>query len=72
MNMHTRPWEAWKIKETLADEDVLPGWGKLEDRGPRWEASTAAGYLQAGADIITLAHPGTIEVTREMINKMMG
>jgi acetyl-CoA decarbonylase/synthase complex subunit delta len=64
-------WEAWKIKETLMDEDILPGWGKLEDRGPRWEAASAAGYLQAGADIITLAHPGTIEVTREMINKMM-
>ena len=50
-------WETWKVKEALADEDVLPGWGRLEQRGPRWEATAAAGYIQAGADILTLAHP---------------
>ena len=64
-------WEAWKVKEALADEDVLPGWGKLEKRGPLWEATSAAGYLQAGADIVTLAHPEAIALTRETIQKMM-
>lgn len=64
-------WEVWKVKEALADEDVLPGWGKLTDRAPRWEASTAAGYLQAGADIVTLAHPDSIAVTRELIDELM-
>ena len=64
-------WEAWKVKEALADEDVLPGWGKLKDRGPRWEATTAAGYLQAGADIVTLAHPDSIAVARETIAELM-
>jgi len=64
-------WEVWKIKEAIADEDVLPGWGALEKRGPNWEAATAAGYLQAGADILTLAHPESIRVTRDMINRMM-
>lgn len=63
-------WEVWKVKEALADEDVLPGWGKLAERGPRWEASTAAGYIQAGADILTLAHPDAIEATRELIGSM--
>ncbi len=63
-------WEAWKIKETLADEDILPGWGKLKERGPRWEAASAAGYIQAGADIVTLAHPDAITVTRELIQDM--
>jgi len=57
-------WEAWKVKEALADEDVLPGWGKLKERGPRWEAATAAGYLQA--------HPDAIKVTRESIGELMG
>ena len=64
-------WEGWRVKEALADEDVLPGWGKLEKRGPLWEASTAAGYLQAGADIVTLAHPEAIAVTRETIDELM-
>jgi len=64
-------WEVWKIKEALADEDILPGWGKLEKRGPLWEATTAAGYLQAGADILTLAHPKSIAITRETIDELM-
>jgi len=64
-------WEVWKIKETLADEDVLPGWGKLEKRGPQWEAATAAGYIQAGADILTLAHPEAIRATREAIDELV-
>lgn len=64
-------WEAWKVKEAIADEDVLPGWGALKDRGPRWEAATAAGYLQAGADIVTLAHPDAIKATKELIEEMV-
>ncbi|MFH1730972.1 MAG: acetyl-CoA decarbonylase/synthase complex subunit delta [Planctomycetota bacterium] len=64
-------WEVWKVKEATADEDVLPGWGKLEERGPRWEATTAAGYLQAGADILALAHPGAVAITRETIDELM-
>jgi acetyl-CoA decarbonylase/synthase, CODH/ACS complex subunit delta len=64
-------WEVWKIKEAIADEDVLPGWGKLSERGPRWEATTAAGYLQAGADILVGAHPEAIKATRDLIDKMM-
>jgi acetyl-CoA decarbonylase/synthase complex subunit delta len=63
-------WEVWKVKEALADEDQLPGWGKLAERGPRWEAATAAGYLQAGADLITLAHPDAIKITLETIEEM--
>lgn len=64
-------WEAWKVKEALQDEDLLPGWGKLEMRGPLWEATSAAGYLQAGADILTLAHPMSIAILRETIDKLM-
>jgi len=64
-------WETWKVKEALADDDVLPGWGKLERRGPAWEASAAADYIQAGADIVTLAHPESIAITRETISELM-
>jgi acetyl-CoA decarbonylase/synthase complex subunit delta len=64
-------WEVWKVKEAIADQDQLPGWGSLADRGPRWEATTAAGYLQAGADLLTLAHPDAIAITKETIEEMM-
>jgi acetyl-CoA decarbonylase/synthase complex subunit delta len=64
-------WESWKVKEALADEDILPGWGKLEKRGPRWEAVAAANYIQAGADILVLAHPEAITITRETIDQLM-
>ena len=64
-------WESWKVKESVADEDVLPGWGKLSERGPRWEAASAAGYLQAGADILVLAHPEAIKAAQGAIEKMM-
>lgn len=63
-------WEVWKVKEALAGEDVLPGWGELGQRGAGWEAATAASYLEAGADIITLAHPDSIAATREIIAGM--
>ncbi len=64
-------WEVWKVKEAIAGEDQLPGWGKAEARGPLWEATTAAGYLQAGADILTLAHPKAIAITRDIISELM-
>jgi len=64
-------WEAWKVKEATQDEDILTGWGKLQFRGPMWETTSAAGYLQAGADIITLAHPQSIAITRETIDELM-
>ncbi len=57
--------EVWRVKEALADEDALPGWGALKKRGPLWEASCAAVYLQAGADIVIMAHPEAIGLVRE-------
>jgi acetyl-CoA decarbonylase/synthase complex subunit delta len=64
-------WETWKVKEACADDDILPGWGKSAQRGPRWEAATAAGYIQAGADIVTLAHPEAIAITKQTISELM-
>jgi acetyl-CoA decarbonylase/synthase complex subunit delta len=64
-------WEAWKVKEAIQDEDILPGWGKLSIRGPLWETTAAAGYLQAGADIVTLAHPQSVALIREAIDELM-
>ena len=62
--------EVWRIKEANADEDILPGWGKLERRGPMWEAACAGNYLQAGADLLIMAHPEAIALTRSAIEDM--
>ena len=63
--------EVWRIKEATVDEDVLPGWSKLEKRGPSWEAACAGGYLQAGADILILAHPQAIASAKETIAQLI-
>jgi len=62
--------ETYRVKEATSEEDALPGWGKLEKRGPMWEAMCAGGYLQAGADILILAHPQAITGTQESIVKL--
>ena len=64
-------WDVWMVKEAIQDEDLLPGWGALSARGPGWEATTATGYIQAGADIITLAHPDSIAAIRRYIDELM-
>jgi acetyl-CoA decarbonylase/synthase, CODH/ACS complex subunit delta len=59
--------EVWRIKEATVDDDILQGWGKLKDRGPAWEATCAGAYLQAGADIIVMAHPSAIKSVQAII-----
>lgn len=53
--------EVWRTKEATAGEDILEGWGDVTKRGPMWEAVCAQGYLQAGADILIMAHPEAIK-----------
>ena len=62
--------EVYRIKEAVVDEDVLPGWGALSKRGPMWEAACASGYIQAGADIVILAHPTAITSVKKLINNL--
>ena len=63
--------EVWRIKEAVVDDDILPGWGKLEKRGPAWEATCAAVYLQAGADILVMAHPEAIKNIQTTIERLL-
>ena len=62
--------ETYRVKEAVADDDILPGWGKLAKRGPMWEAMCAGGYLQAGADILIMSHPQAISTIQESIEKL--
>jgi acetyl-CoA decarbonylase/synthase complex subunit delta len=59
--------ETYRVKEAIADEDILPGWGKVDKRGTLWEAVCAGVYMQAGADILVLAHPDSIKTIQDTI-----
>ncbi len=63
--------ETYRVKEAVADDDILPGWGKLARRGPMWEAACAEGYLQAGADILIMAHPDAVKSIQNTISRLM-
>lgn len=63
--------EVWKAKEAKAPESEMPAWGKAKERGIVWEATTAIGFLLAGADILVMYHPQSVELTRNYINQMM-
>jgi acetyl-CoA decarbonylase/synthase complex subunit delta len=62
--------EVYRVKEAVSDEDALPGWGPLEKRGPMWEAVCAGNYLQAGADILIMAHPVAIKNIQHAMSRL--
>ena len=63
--------EVWRVKEAVSDEDILPGWGTVQKRGPLWEATCANIYLQAGADILVMAHPDAIKTVQNTIETLI-
>ena len=62
--------ETYRVKEAVADEEALPGWGDPHKRGTLWEAVCAGNYIQAGADILILAHPTAIKTIKTQIEKL--
>ena len=62
--------ETYRVKEAVADEEALPGWGSPDKRGQMWEAVCASDYLQAGADILVMAHPVAINTIQKTIKKL--
>ncbi|HDZ77296.1 MAG TPA: acetyl-CoA decarbonylase/synthase complex subunit delta [Candidatus Omnitrophica bacterium] len=63
--------EAWRAKEAKASASEFPEWGKELERGILWEAVTASAFLQAGADILIMRHPKSIEIVKENINQLL-
>ena len=64
-------YEAWRAKESKAPESEQPQWGPETERGPMWEAMTALGSLQSGADILVMRHPRAVASVRETIDRLM-
>ncbi|MBI4301475.1 MAG: acetyl-CoA decarbonylase/synthase complex subunit delta [Chloroflexi bacterium] len=64
--------EAWRQKEAKVAEGVPEAWGDNQLRGLIWEELTASSLIMAGADIVVLRHPRSVEVMRATIDKLMG
>ena len=60
--------EAWKSKEAKS-ANVQPEFGDHYKRAIIWECMTASSILAAGADIVVLHHPESINYVRKFINK---
>jgi acetyl-CoA decarbonylase/synthase complex subunit delta len=64
-------YEAWKAKEAKALQEEFPDWGGQLERGIIWEALTSTAFLQAGADILVMRHPKSVELVRNHIDELM-
>lgn len=62
--------ETWKTKETKATLEEKPEWGSRADRSVLWETICASGYLQAGSDILVVAHPQTVRNVKGIISEL--
>lgn len=59
--------ESWRQKESRATEGIPPSWGIHEERAIIWEALTATSLITAGANVIVLQHPETVELTKQQL-----
>jgi len=63
--------EAWRQKEAKSSQGVPEAWGDQKQRSLLWEQITAVTLLNAGADIVTLRHPKSVELVKATIDKLM-
>ena len=60
--------EAWKARESKIPLDEEPTYGDITKRGILWEATTAIDFIMAGADILVMRHPKSIELAKKAID----
>ena len=63
--------ESWRQKESKTLDGVPEAWGDIKERSIVWETLTATTLLQAGADILVLRHPKSVEQVKLAIDKLM-
>lgn len=61
----------WKIKETVAKETEVAGWGSLEERSIAWETVTATSMLLAGTNLMAMRHPRAVENVQKTIDELI-
>lgn len=58
--------EAWRVKEAKVSEKEEPTWGELKKRAVAWEVGTAIPLLLAGADMVALRHPQSLQTLKKV------
>jgi acetyl-CoA decarbonylase/synthase complex subunit delta len=64
-------YEAWRAKEAIAPEEDFAAWGNQEERAILWEATTAAGLSQGGANIMIMRHPESVRLYKKNAEAVM-
>jgi acetyl-CoA decarbonylase/synthase complex subunit delta len=67
----TPGFEAWKTKEAKVNSGVPETWGDWLERSINWETLTAITLLEAGADIVILRHPESVQRVKSAIAELM-
>ena len=62
--------EAWRVKEAKVGEDVPAEWGDWEQRALEWETLTAVPLIHAGADMVVLRHPQSLQRIKPMLAEL--
>lgn len=57
--------ESWKTKEAKATTLEEPEWGDQEKRGIAWEVVTAITLMLAGANLLALRHPKSLDLLKK-------
>lgn len=63
--------ETWKTKESRVGAGVPAAWGDWKARAILWETTTATALLEAGASILVLRHPESVQRMRMAIDELM-
>ncbi|NOR15855.1 MAG: acetyl-CoA decarbonylase/synthase complex subunit delta [Candidatus Aminicenantes bacterium] len=63
-------YESFKVKEARAPQEDYPDWGDVAQRGIYWETATAVSLLVAGAELLILYHPQSVETVKGKIKEI--
>ncbi len=61
----------WKVKETVAEENEVPDWGTLAERGVAWETLTATSMILSGTNLLVMRHPRAIENIEKTVDELV-
>ena len=64
--------ESWRQKESKVGTGVPETWGNFGERALAWEVATATALLMAGADILVLRHPESIQRMVQVVGRLIG
>jgi CO dehydrogenase/acetyl-CoA synthase delta subunit len=63
-------YESFKVKEARVPQEDYPDWGDVAQRGIYWETATAVSLLVAGAELLILYHPQSVETLKGKIKEI--